>query len=56
MICNAFHLTLLASLLPFAAFARTFNVSPLPVSPYVDYCADSHLQCFGDIPKRSLKR
>ena len=36
MICNAFHLTLLASLLPFAVFARTFNVSSLPVSPYTD--------------------
>ena len=36
MICNAFHLTLLANLLPFAAFARIFNVSPLPVSPYAD--------------------
>ena len=36
MICNAFHLTLLASLLPFAALARTFNVSPLPLSPYAD--------------------
>ena len=36
MTCNTFHLTLLASLLPFAAFARTFNVSPLPVSPYAD--------------------
>ena len=36
MICNAFLLTLFASLLPFAALARTFNVSPLPVSPYAD--------------------
>ena len=33
---NIGHLTLLVSLLPFAAFARTFNVSPLPVSPYAD--------------------
>ena len=36
MICNAFHLTLLASLLPFAAFAKTFHISPLPESPYAD--------------------
>ncbi len=33
---NIRHLTLLASLLPFAALARTFNVSPLPVSSYAD--------------------
>lgn len=33
---NIRHLTLLATLLPFSAFARTFNVSPLPVSPYAD--------------------
>ena len=33
---NIRHLTLWASLLPFAALARTFNVSPLPVSPYAD--------------------
>ena len=33
---NIRRLTLLASLLPFSAFARTFNVSPLPVSPYAD--------------------
>ena len=29
-------MTLWASLLPFAVLARTFNVSPLPVSPYAD--------------------
>ena len=33
---NIRRLTLLASLLPFSAFARTFNVSPSPVSPYAD--------------------
>ena len=33
---NIRHLTLLASLFPFAALARTFNVSPLPLSPYAD--------------------
>ncbi len=33
---NIRHLTLLASLLPFAALAGTFNVSPLPLSPYAD--------------------
>lgn len=33
---NIRHLTLLASLLPFASLARTFNVSPLPLSPYAD--------------------
>ena len=33
---NIRHLTLLASLLPFAALARTFSVSPLPLSPYAD--------------------
>ena len=33
---NIRHLTLLASRLPFAALAGTFNVSPLPLSPYAD--------------------
>lgn len=33
---NIRHLTLLVSLLPFSAFAKAFNVSPLPVSPYAD--------------------
>ena len=33
---NIRHLTLLASLLPFAALAGTFTVSPLPLSPYAD--------------------
>jgi hypothetical protein len=36
MIRNAFHLTLLATLLSIPAFAKTFNVSPLPVSLYAD--------------------
>ena len=33
-----------------------YKISSFLYYRQVDYCSDSHLQRFGDIPKRSLKR
>ena len=53
---NIRHLTLLASLLPFAALAGTFNVSPLPLSPYADTEVTTNIQSWLYRPDWNLMR